>query len=194
MDPENTRTMPPMVAACSGLDVFCHALESLTALPYDQRPAPEDLDLRPAYQGSNPISDIWAARAAQVGAANIVRAFEDPDDDEARGAMLLAATLAGIGFGNAGVHLAHAMSYPVSGMVRDYRPDGYPVPHPLVPHGMSVALNAPAVFRFTAPAAPERHRRAAELIGARGRPRDDVGEALAEALTALLRTPGCRTA
>jgi hydroxyacid-oxoacid transhydrogenase len=190
VDTESTRTMPPMVTACSGLDVFCHALESLTALPYDQRPAPEDLDHRPAYQGSNPISDIWAARAAQLGAANIIRAFEDPDDDEARGAMLLASTMAGIGFGSAGVHLCHAMSYPVSGMVRDYRPDGYPVPHPLVPHGMSVALDAPAVFRFTAPAAPERHRRAAELIGVEVGPNDDVGEALAEALTDLLRKLG----
>ena len=190
VDTESTRTMPPMVTACSGLDVFCHALESLTALPYDQRPAPEDLDHRPAYQGSNPISDIWAARAAQLGAANIIRAFEDPDDDEARGAMLLASTMAGIGFGSAGVHLCHAMSYPVSGMVRDYRPDGYPVPHPLVPHGMLVALDAPAVFRFTAPAAPDRHRRAAELIGVEVGPNDDVGEALAEALTDLLRKLG----
>lgn len=190
VDTESTKTMPPMVTACSGLDVFCHALESLTALPYDRRPAPEDLDHRPAYQGSNPISDIWAARAAQLGAANIIRAFEDPDDAEARGAMLLASTMAGIGFGSAGVHLCHAMSYPVSGMVRDYKPDGYPVPHPLVPHGMSVALDAPAVFRFTAPAAPERHRRAAELIGLEVGPDDDVGEALAQALTDLLRKLG----
>ena len=116
-----------MVAACSGLDVFCHALESLTALPYDRRPAPEDPDHRPAYQGSNPISDVWAARAAQMGAANLRRVLEDPDDEEARGAMLLAATFAGIGFANAGTHLAHAMSYPVSGMVRDYRRRGLPV-------------------------------------------------------------------
>ena len=190
VDSENTRTMPPMVTACSGLDVFCHALESLTALPYSERPAPEDLDHRPAYQGSNPISDIWAARAAQLGAAHIVRAFEDPGDEEARGAMLLAATMAGIGFASAGVHLCHAMSYPVSGMVREYKPDGYPVPHPLVPHGMSVALNAPAVFRFTAPAAPERHRRAAELIGLDVAGEDDAGELLAGAITALLRRLG----
>jgi hydroxyacid-oxoacid transhydrogenase len=190
VDALNTRTMPPMAIACSGLDVFCHALESLTALPYTERPAPEDPDRRPAYQGSNPISDVWAARAAQLGAANIVRAFEDPADDEARGAMLLAATFAGIGFANAGTHLAHAMSYPVSGMVRDYRAEGYPVPYPLVPHGMSVALNAPAVFRFTAPAAPERHLRAAELVGAEAEGPDGAGEAIARRLTGLLRRLG----
>jgi hydroxyacid-oxoacid transhydrogenase len=192
IDALNTRTMPLMVAACSGLDVFCHALESLTALPYDRRPAPESPELRPAYQGANPISDVWAARAAQLGAANLTRVLEDPDDEEARAGMLLAATFAGIGFANAGTHLAHAMSYPVSGMVRDYRPEGYPTPHPLVPHGMSVALNAPAVFRFTAAADPERHRYAASLIGvdAAAVADDEVGEILADALVAMLRRIG----
>ena len=157
VDPLNTRTLPPMVTACTGRDVLCHAIESLTALPYHQRPAPEHPGLRPAYQGSNPISDVWASRAIEMAAANLVRVLDDPADDEARGAMLLAATFAGIGFGNAGVHLPHGMSYPVSGMVRDYVPEGYPPTQPLVPHGMSVILNAPAVFRFTAPADPERH-------------------------------------
>jgi hydroxyacid-oxoacid transhydrogenase len=192
VDPLNTRTMPPMVAACSGLDVFCHALESLTALRYDRRPAPEDPDHRPAYQGSNPISDVWAARAAQLGSANLARVLADPSDEEASGQMLLAATFAGIGFANAGTHLAHAMSYPVSGMVRDYVADGYPAGRPLVPHGMSVALNAPAVFRFTAAADPERHRHAAELVGidTSGVPDDEVGDALAAGLVAVMKQVG----
>ena len=192
IDPVNTRTMPPMVAACSGLDVFCHALESLTALPYTRRPAPEDPDHRPAYQGSNPISDIWAARAARMGARNLLRVLEDPSDAEAAGQMLLAATFAGIGFATAGVHLAHAMSYPVSGMVREYVAEGYPAEHPLVPHGLSVALNAPAVFRFTGPAAPERHRHAAELIGLdpSGVPDDEVGGLLADGIAAVMKRAG----
>ncbi|HEX2213277.1 MAG TPA: hydroxyacid-oxoacid transhydrogenase, partial [Mycobacterium sp.] len=138
LDPHNTRSMPPMVAACAGFDVLSHAVESLTALPYSERPAPARPHLRPAYQGANPISDIWAAQAIELMSRAIVRAVEHPDDDAARGEMLLAAAYAGIGFGNAGVHLPHGMSYPVSGMVRDYRPEGYAVDHAIIPHGMSV--------------------------------------------------------
>ena len=189
IDPDNTRTLPKMVAACTGLDVLSHALESLTALPYGQRPAPEHPRLRPAYQGSNPISDIWSAQAIEMVAQNLVRALEDPKDDEARSAMLLAATFAGVGFGNAGVHLPHGMSYPISGMVRNYVAEGYPTRHPMIPHGMSVILNAPAVFRFTAAANPERHLYAASLMGvdvAEARA-EDAGDLLAGAIIALMR-------
>jgi hydroxyacid-oxoacid transhydrogenase len=192
IDPDNTRTMPPMVAACSGLDVLSHALESYTALPYHRRAAPADAGSRPAYQGANPISDVWAARAVELLAANLVRAVEDPADDEARGQMMLAAAFAGIGFGNAGVHLPHGMSYPVSGMVRDFVPDGYPSDHPMIPHGMSVILHAPAVFRFTAPADPRRHLEAAGLMGADigGAGAEDAGEVLAGAVVQMMRRTG----
>ena len=192
VDPENTRTMPPMVAACSGLDVLSHAVESFTALPYHQRPAPDQPAARPAYQGANPISDVWAAKAIELLAANIGRAVDDPADDEARSNMMLAAAYAGIGFGNAGVHLPHGMSYPVSGMVRDYRPEGYPAGKPIIPHGMSVILHAPAVFRFTAPADPGRHLEAARLLGADvlGAAPEDAGEVLAGAIVAIMRRVG----
>ncbi|HUY99721.1 MAG TPA: hydroxyacid-oxoacid transhydrogenase [Thermomicrobiaceae bacterium] len=192
VDPDNTRTLPRMVAACSGLDVLSHALESFTALPYDRREAPEIPAMRPAYQGANPISDIWARQAIHMVAANLVRAIEDPDDVEARGQMLLAAAFAGIGFGNAGVHLPHGMSYPVSGMVRDFVPEGYPRDHAILPHGMSVILHAPAVFRFTAPANPERHLEAARLMGAdtAGAGPQDAGQVLAGAIVDLMRRLG----
>ena len=192
VDPENTRTLPRMVAACTGWDILCHALESLTALPFNQRPAAEDPGLRPAYQGANPISDIWAARAIEMVAHNIVRALDDPTSNDARGQMLLAATFAGIGFGNAGVHLPHGMSYPVAGMVRDYMPEGYPADHPIVPHGMAVTLNAPAVFRFTAPAEPRRHLYAAMLMGAdvSDAVPDDAGQLLSDAIVDLMRRTG----
>ena len=192
VDPNNTRSLPKMIAACTGLDQLTHALETMTALPYSQRPAPEHPRLRPAYQGANPISHIWASRAIEMISKNLVRVIGDPDDDEARGEVLLAATYAGIGFGNGGVHLAHGMSYPVSGMVRDYVPEGYPAGHPIVPHGMAVVLNAPAVFRFTASANPEMHLYAAKLMGRDilGAAPEDAGEVLASTIVEMMRKVG----
>lgn len=174
LDPENTSTQPPEVAACTGLDVLSHAIESYTALPYLNRERPARPVMRPAYQGSNPISDVWSLEALRLVAEFLPRAVRDPGDGEARARMLLASSYAGIGFGNAGVHLPHGMSYPVSGMVRDFLPPGYEADHSMIPHGMSVILNAPAVFRFTAEACPERHLKAAEALGA------DVGRASAK--------------
>ena len=166
VDPNNTRTLPPTAAASTGLDVLTHALESLTAIPYNKRPAAEHPMLRPAYQGANPISHVWASQAIEMVARNLVRAVQDPTDDEARAQMMLAATLAGIGFGNAGVHLPHGMSYPISPLAHGFIPDGYAIDHPMVPHGIAVVLNAPAVFRFTAPTDPALHLYAAGLMGA----------------------------
>jgi hydroxyacid-oxoacid transhydrogenase len=194
LDPENTKTMPPQVAASSGFDILSHAIESFTALPFTGRPMPERPLLRPAYQGSNPISDIWALESLRMLTKYFVRAVEDPGDDEARGYMQLAASYAGVGFGNAGVHLPHGMSYPVSGKVRTYKTPGYSADHPMVPHGFSVILNSPAVFRFTAPANPQRHLQAAEALGAdisRAKP-EDAGRILADQITwymQRLKTP-----
>lgn len=190
LDPENIATLPGAVAASTGLDVLTHAVESYTAIPYGRRPMPDRPILRPAYQGSNPISDTWSLQALRMLAEFLQRAVEDSTDIEARGMMLLAASYAGIGFGNAGVHLAHGMSYPVSGMVRDYRPAGYNVDYPMVPHGTAVVLNAPAVFRFTAPACPERHLQAAEALGVdiSGASDSDAGEILSGRVIEFMRT------
>jgi hydroxyacid-oxoacid transhydrogenase len=192
VDPANTRSMPRMVAACTGFDVLVHALESYTALPYTRREAPASPAERPAYQGANPVSDVWAAKTIELAGAHLLRAVEDPADDEARSVMALCATFAGIGFGNAGLHLPHGMSYPVSGMVKSYVPPGYPAGRPLVPHGMAVVLNAPAAFRFTGPANPARHLEAARLLGAkvRGVQPEEAGEVLAATLVGLMRRTG----
>jgi hydroxyacid-oxoacid transhydrogenase len=192
LDPDNTRTMPPQVAASSGLDILSHAIESFTALPYTSRPHPARPALRPAYQGSNPISDIWALQALRMVAQYLVRAVDDPSDDEAREQMILAASYAGVGFGNAGVHLPHGMSYPVSGQVKHFRAPGYSNDHPLVPHGISVILNAPAVFRFTAVANPARHLQVAEALGANvtGAHTADAGRILADRITWFMERLG----
>jgi hydroxyacid-oxoacid transhydrogenase len=189
VDADNTRSLPPAVAAASGLDVLSHALESYTAIPYTSRPRPARPLERPAYQGCNPISDVWALRALELVAEFLCRAVADPTDDEARSSMLLASAVAGIGFGNAGVHLPHGMSYPVAGMVKDYRPPGYHVDHPLVPHGVSVILHTPAVVRFTASAARERHLRAAQALGADidGLAPESAGDVLAARVIHFMR-------
>jgi len=189
VDPNHAATLPKMVVVCSGLDVLCHGLESYTALPFGERDAPENPGLRPAYQGSNPISDVWSTRTIEMVASNMVRAVHNTDDTEARSQMMLAATFAGVGFGNAGCHLPHGMSYPVSGMVHGFVPDGYPSGKPLVPHGMSVIMNAPAVFRFTGPTNPERHLHAARLMGAEtsGAGPEDAGDILADAIVKLIK-------
>jgi hydroxyacid-oxoacid transhydrogenase len=165
LDPLNTGSLPSAVVASTGFDVFSHAIESLTAVSFMDREQPDLPSLRPAYQGSNPIADVWALESLRLARRYFARAVENPDDTEARGNMLLAAAFAGMGFGSAGVHLPHAMSYPVSGRVKSYVPDGYKVDHPLVPHGISVILTTPSVIRFSAPACPERVLWAAEALG-----------------------------
>ena len=189
VDPENTRTLPPAVAASAGLDVLSHAIESYTAVPFQSRPLPERPILRPAYQGANPISDIWSLEALRMVDRYLIAAVEDSENEEARSMMLLAASYAGMGFGNAGVHLPHGMSYPVSGKVREFRPEGYDVDHAIVPHGMSVILNAPAVFRFTASSSPDRHLAAAEALGAKisGVSDEDAGRVLADRMIEFMQ-------
>ena len=164
VDPLTTMSLPRGVTIASGMDVLCHALESYTARPFDGRPKPDAPASRPAYNGSNPISDIWATRALGLLGRWFRRAVDQPDDLEAREGMMLAATYAGIGFGNAGVHLPHACAYPIAGLVRDYRAPDYPGPEPLIPHGLAVVATAAASFRFTYQTNPERHEEAARLL------------------------------
>ncbi|KAL9126297.1 MAG: hypothetical protein Q9217_004623 [Psora testacea] len=188
-DPLNTRTMPSAVHASSGLDVLCHSLESWTAIPYSTRvPCPENPINRPAYQGANPISDIFSLQALRQTVKYLPRAAKDPKDLEAQSEMLLAATLAGIGFGNAGVHLCHGMSYPISGQNPGYKHAGYITDKPIIPHGVSVAVTAPVVFKFTGASNPERHLTAAEAFGVDTSQvsRESAGDVLAEALARFL--------
>ena len=186
VDPDCTDTLPAQVVACSGLDVLSHALESFTARPFVRRAAPDRPSLRPMSQGANPWSDVGSREAMRLLGSYLERAVSDASDREAREQTMWAATLAGIAFGNAGVHIPHAMSYAVAGQVRGFHPDGYPGSEPMVPHGMSVILNAPSVFRSTASTDPQRHIEAARHLGAdvSDVAPDDAGAVLADHLVA----------
>ncbi|MAE93050.1 MAG: alcohol dehydrogenase [Deltaproteobacteria bacterium] len=189
IDPNATATLPEGVLAASALDVLSHALEPYTARPYSRREAPQRPSLRPMSQGANPWSDLGCREALTILGRYFERAVSDANDDEAREQLMWAATLAGIAFGNAGCHAPHGMSYSVSGLVRDFRPAGYPEEAPIIPHGMSVIVNAPSVFRFTAAACPDRHLSGAEWLGADlgGAGEEDAGEVLAGRLMELMR-------
>jgi hydroxyacid-oxoacid transhydrogenase len=204
VDPLLTMTLPPEVTASAGMDIVCHALESYTAGWYadSSRRRPEE---RVTYCGSNPVSDLWCEKALSLIAGSFRRAVHHGGEDvAARTDMIMAATFAGMGFGNSGVHIPHANAYPIAGMVKDYRPAGYrqheptrhgpqhePTQHePMVPHGQSVSLTAPEAFRFSFPSAPERHLRAAELLAPDQDPASDPAERLPRVLVELMRDIG----
>lgn len=199
VDPDATDTLPNEVVAASGFDVLSHALESFTARKFVERARSDDPLRRPLSQGANPWSDIGAREALRLMGEHLVRAASDPGDRVAREQVMWAATLAGIAFGNAGVHIPHAMSYAVAGLVRSYRPSGYgpslSSDDALVPHGMSVILGAPAAFRATARASPARHRESAVLLGASASEASaasdaEAGDLLASRLIAMMRGLG----
>lgn len=213
VDPELTLSQPAGVTAASGLDILCHALESYTARPYTSYEH-KTADQRVPYCGSNPIADMWSEKAMSLMSTAFRTAVRHGDDVAARTDMAMAATFAGLGFGNAGVHIPHANAYPIAGMAPvGFRPADYPIHdepsdhgaaggdqthgaaggdqmHGLVPHGMAVSLTAPAAFRFTFEAAPERHLRAARLLAPEAEVPDDPAELLPSVLSGIMRDVG----
>ena len=193
VDPDVTHTLSPAVIAANGFDALSHALESYTARPHSAKPmtyAQPDGAKRPMNQGANLWSDMGAREALRIIGQNLVKAVNDPTDQQAKGAIMYSALIAGMTFSNAGCHLPHGMSYAVSGLVRDFKPpQGYPQDQPMVPHGMSVVLNAPSVYRFTGEAAPERHLEAAQFLGANtaGADANDAGDIVAAKLIEMMR-------
>ena len=102
----------------------------------------------------------WLDGAAKIGGLSdgIEDGLADSGLQRSFGKMCLAASSAGMGFGNAGVHLCHGMSYAVASQVKGgYRTEGYPKlldgkeedNHGLVAHGLLVAMNASLVFLST---------------------------------------------
>ncbi len=189
VDPELTVSQPAGVTAAAGLDILCHALESYTARPYESYEH-KTADQRVPYCGSNPIADMWSEKALTLMASSFRTAVNDGGNLAARTEVAMAATFAGLGFGNAGVHIPHANAYPIAGQVRGFRPADYDADHAMVPHGMAVSLTAPAAFRFTFDASPDRHVRAAELLSPGATRPDNAAEFLPQVLTELMRDVG----
>ncbi|MEM3403421.1 MAG: hydroxyacid-oxoacid transhydrogenase [Nitrososphaeria archaeon] len=157
LDPQVTLSMPPSVTANTGMDALMHAIESYTAIPYKIRPKPESFESRPVYQGSNPISDGLAERAIQIIGDNLLLAYSNGNNLEARANMHLAASMAGLAFGNAGTHIPHALSYPIAGesMKKGSK----------IPHGLAVAITGPATLKVFAPFLKDRCAKIAYLLG-----------------------------
>ncbi|MCF8885410.1 MAG: iron-containing alcohol dehydrogenase [Aigarchaeota archaeon] len=152
LDPVLTISLPPYYTASTGIDALMHCIECYTAIPYYARPRPASPDKRPVYIGSNPVSDIFVEKAIELIGKYLRKAYYNPYDIEARRNMLLAAHLGGA-FGNAGVHISHALAYPIAGRRHD------------LPHGITVAITGPAMLEFLEPIVPERLARIAQLLG-----------------------------
>jgi alcohol dehydrogenase class IV len=192
IDPACIDTLPARVLASSSFDLMSHALECYTARGYTSWPGLADPSARPMIQGANPWSDLHAREALKIVGRHLEGGVADPGDQEARDKLMWAASLAGMGFGNSGTHLPHALSYAITHLVQGQTTEDYPIEAPFVPHGISVIVNAPSVFRFTASAAPERHLRAARYLGAdtRGAGNDDAGDVLASRMIDLMAATG----
>ena len=189
VDPQCCDSLPANVVASTGFDLCCHALECYTARAYTQHAKVDAPSARQFIQGANPFSDLAAREAMNIVGSYLVRGVNDASDTEARDQLMWGATLAGIAFGNSGTHLPHAMSYGVTHLMKDITTDGYSIDSPFVPHGISVVVSAPAIFRYTAEATPERHLQGARYLQAddKGATPDEAGEVLAKRLISLMR-------
>ncbi len=189
VDPQCCDSLPANVVASTGFDLCCHALECYTAKAYTQQAKVAAANARQYIQGANPFSEMVAREAMDIVGNYLVRGVNDASDTEARDQLMWGATLAGIAFGNSGTHLPHAMSYGVTHLMRNIVTEGYAIASPFVPHGISVVVNAPAIFRYTAEATPERHLEGATclLADTQGATPADAGEVLANRMVELMK-------
>ena len=192
IDPACCDSLPGNIVASTGFDLLSHAIECYTAKAYTQWAKIEDPTKRPLIQGANPWSDLAATKALEIAGEYLVRGVKDAGDHEARDQLMWGASLAGMAFGNSGTHLPHAMSYGVTHLMRDITTGDYPVQSPFIPHGISVIVSAPAIFRYAAEGAPERHLEAAASLKAdmNGAGPDDAGEVVAGRIIDLMKQTG----
>jgi len=189
VDPQCCDSLPPNVIASTGFDLCCHALECFTARAYNQHAKVTNPNTRQYIQGANPFSDMVAKEALGIVNQYLVRGVNDSSDSEARSQLMWGATLAGIAFGNCGTHLPHAMSYGITHLMDNITTAGYKIESPFIPHGISVMVNAPAIFKYTGEATGIRHLEGAQCLGAdqKGATPGDAGEVLSKRLIQLMK-------
>ena len=134
VDYELTLSLPSRTTADTGIDALTHAMEAYVS------------------KKASLYSDTQAIAAMKLLAPNLRRAFHDGSDRNAREAMMLGSTLAGVAFSNASVALVHGMSRPIGAFYH-------------VPHGLSNAMLLPAVTEYSIPAAPARYADCARAMG-----------------------------
>lgn len=189
VDPACCDSLPGNIVASTGFDLLSHAIECYTAKAYTRWAKVDDPLKRNYLQGANPWSDMAATRALEIVGEYLVRGVSDADDHEARDQLMWGATLAGMAFGNSGTHLPHAMSYGITHLMHDITTRDYIVDSPFIPHGISVIASAPAIFRYLAEGAPERHLEAANSLGANAwdAGHDEAGEVVADRIIDLMK-------
>jgi len=134
VDYELTLSLPARTTADTGIDALTHAMEAYVS------------------KKASLYSDTQAIAAMKLLAPNLRRVFHNGSDRDAREAMMLGSTLAGVAFSNASVALVHGMSRPIGAFYH-------------VPHGLSNAMLLPAVTEYSIPAAPERYADCARAMG-----------------------------
>ena len=156
LDPELTLGLPPAITAATGVDALCHAIESFTSVNASQ------------------YSEVLSLRAIELLNGNIVQAFRNGNNVQAREKMLLGSFLAGIAFANAGVTAVHAFAYPLGGMFH-------------VAHGLANSLMLPTILRFNAGSCRERFERIGRVMAEGGT--TDTVTARIEELQEVLQLP-----
>lgn len=178
LDPELTVGLPPYVTACSGIDALVHAIESYTAKDFNNIEAKGNI----LFQGAFPITDALGEKAIELIVNNLTIAVHQGSNLEARSNMLLGSLLAGLAFSNAGNALAHAIAYPVGGIVKS-------------PHGEVTGLLLPYVMRYNTTTTKEKMSKIAKIFGVvnKNNNENELAFAASEAVLQLLEEIGLPT-
>lgn len=175
-DPELTLTCPKGLTAISGADALAHAIEGFAAV---SREATPDLAVTRVFVGKNTLSDVYALRAIKLIYDHLETAVNQPENIEARSAVMLGSTLAGLAFGTAGTAAAHAIQYPIGAETH-------------TAHGLGVGVLLPFTMRFNAPVAAGDYAEIAREIGVATAADEDAkaSYALIQALSGLFARIG----